>query len=63
MCVTIFKVLAMPLHANIFSYTRGLNFSLSLHLHPYLTCASSEGSVDICTDSHEPSLFVTAIST
>ena len=51
------------MHANIFSYIRGLNFSLNLHLHPCFICASSEGSGHICTDLSKPSLFVTAIST
>ena len=31
-------------HAEVFSGARGLNFGLSLHLHPYFVYASSEGS-------------------
>ena len=37
----------MPLikaHAEVSSEARGLNFCLSLHLHPYFMYASSEGS-------------------
>ena len=36
----------MPLlnaHADLFSWTRGLMFGLSLHLHPYFVYVSSEG--------------------
>ena len=50
----------MPLikvHANMSSKARGLNFGLSLLLHPYLP------SIHICTDSSEPSLITDAIST
>ena len=45
-------------------WTRGLNFGLSLHLHPYYVYASSDvlASLLICTVSPEHSLLDSAIS-
>ena len=36
------------------SGARGLNFNLSLHLHPYFVCKQRR----LCTDSSEPLLLV-----
>ena len=51
-------------HSGVSSKVGGLNFGLSLHLHPYLMLVSSDGSgksvymrVCICTDSPKPSLL------
>ena len=44
---------------------RGLNFGLSLHVHPYFVYVSSGGCGESvqCTDSPEPPLLADAIST
>ena len=42
---------AQNAHAEESSGTRGLNFSLSLHLHPYFVSASNEG---FCESAHSP---------
>ena len=43
--------------ADVYSEARGLNFSLSLHLHPYFVYASREGSAE------EPSLLADKVNT
>ena len=39
-----FSNMRKNLHSDIFSRAGGLNFGLSLHLHPYIAYAGSEGS-------------------
>ena len=36
--------MSLKMHAQLSSWARCLNFSLSLHLQPYFACASSKGS-------------------
>ena len=51
-------------HAHIAIWARGLNFYLSLHLHPYIVYMSSQGSGEcIGAGLSEPSLLENAICT
>ena len=52
----------MPLinaHADVSNGERGLDFGLSLHLHPFFVYVSSKAltSLHICADSPDPSLL------
>ena len=44
MIITYAQKPVVIVHADVFSKARGLNFSLSFHLHSYFVYASREGS-------------------